>query len=191
MYRILSTMFATRKADTGARTMICSAISSRQLIELYYHGGFRLVEPFCLGVLMLGDADNESLLCYQVSGHSEFGDTAGWKLFRFSEISNLKASDRIFTGVRSGYDSNKLVMATIYCCVSMHTDEEEKPKETIQPIRNSEEKERLSCDNQENYEADGSPFQKHDESVKRFSLSHFIFPSGVKGKRRRDPEGDE
>ena len=191
MYKILSTMFTTEKADTSTRTAICSAIGSKQLIELYYHGGYRIVEPFCLGVLMLGDADNESLLCYQVSGHSEFGDIVGWKLFRFSEISNLKVIDKNFTGVRSGYDSNKLGMATFYCCVSMHTDDEEKPKETIQPIRNSEEKERLSCDDHENYEEDVSPFQKHNESVKRFRLSHLIFPSRMIGKRRRKSEGDE
>jgi len=183
-------MFTTGKADTSTRTTICSAIGSKQLIELYYHGGFRIVEPFCLGVLMLGEADNESLLCYQVSGHSEFGDTAGWKLFRFSEISNLKVTDKNFTGARPGYDSNKLGMATICCCVSIHTGGEEKPEETMKPAQNGEE-ERLSCDDHENYEEDVSPFQKHSESVKRFRLSHFIFPPKVTLKRRRKSEGDE
>ncbi|MFC1982323.1 hypothetical protein ACFLV5_00810 [Chloroflexota bacterium] len=140
---------------------------------------------------MLGEADNESLLCYQISGHSEFGDTAGWKLFRFSEISNLKVTDKNFTGARPGYDSNNLGMETIYCCVYMHMDDEGKPEETMQPVQNNEEKERLSCDDHENYEEDVSPFQKHNESVKRFRLSHLIFPSRMIGKRRRKSEGEE
>lgn len=63
---------AFQKDKAARRAIICAAISSRKLIELYYQGGFRLVEPFGLGVPISSDeVDNESLLCYQVSGHSE------------------------------------------------------------------------------------------------------------------------
>ena len=55
-------MFTIAKAKTRTRKLICAAINSRRIIEFYYHGGYRTVEPFCLGIVMAGDADNESLL---------------------------------------------------------------------------------------------------------------------------------
>jgi len=32
------------------RTDICSAINAKKVIQFYYNGGTRLVEPFCYGV---------------------------------------------------------------------------------------------------------------------------------------------
>ena len=151
------------------RTPICSAINRKQVINFYYHGGFRLVEPFCLGEIMPGD--NESLLCYQVNGHSEFGNPIGWKLFRFSEISNLEVTDEYFTGVRPGYDPDALEMTTIYCCVSTNADDVNKLKESTK-LEKSSKGERLPYDQHKKYTP---PALKHNEHMRRFRLSHFIF----------------
>ena len=100
------------------RATLCSAVKSRRVVEFYYHGGFRTAEPYCLGIVMSGEADNESLLCYQVGGHSEYGGTEGWKLFRASEISDLEITGEPFRGDRVGCDLEELGIKNIYCCVS-------------------------------------------------------------------------
>ena len=161
--------FTTRKAKTDARTAICSAISSRQLIEFRYHGGTHLVEPFCLGVVMSGDADNESLLCYQISGYSEFGEAVGWKLFRYSEISNMEATSEHFTGIRPGYDPDNLGMMTIHCSISMNTVDGSEP-EKAERLAQNDTTESLSDDKRQTCAV--LPLT-HNECMRRFRLSHF------------------
>lgn len=97
------------------RASICSAINGKQIIQFYYNGGSRLVEPFCLGVHK--DTGNEVLRGYQVGGYSESGEPVGWKLFRVAEISSLVVIGKHFSGVRGGYNPNDSVMQTIYCHV--------------------------------------------------------------------------
>ena len=109
----MSAMHTIKAKNTDLGEKVCSAISSKQIIEFYYHGGFRLAEPFCYGVGWDGE---EMLWCYQFGGHSEFGNTVGWKLFRGSEISSLEVTGEHFTDVRRGYELDEPVM-TIYCCV--------------------------------------------------------------------------
>ena len=104
----------TTKRDK-IRATICSAIRSRRIIEFYYHGGYRTVEPFCLGVVLSGGADNESLLCYQVGGFSELREVVGWKLYRASEMEDIEVSNEQFSGDRPGYDPNDMDMAVIRC----------------------------------------------------------------------------
>jgi len=96
------------------RTTICTAISSKQVIQFYYDGGSRLVEPFCYGLSKTG---NQLLRGYQISGYSKSGDPVGWKLFRASEISSLAVTGEHFTGTRDGYNPNDKAMITIYCHV--------------------------------------------------------------------------
>ena len=159
-------MFAIKEAKTGIKTMICSAIRSRHLMEFYYHGGVRLVEPFCYGEIAPGD--NEVLECYQVSGYSEFGEPIGWKLFRVSEVSSLEIAGEQFTGVRPEYDPYSSVMTTIYCCVSMDEEGEstlEKPVKLAQDI----DQETPTFSSQEEYL---SPFQRHNKRMRTFRISH-------------------
>jgi hypothetical protein len=128
-------MFATRSDETTSmmRTL-CSAIDSKQIVRFYYQGEFRLVEPFCLG--MMSPDKNMVLKCYQVGGYSKFGQPVGWKLFRFSEISNLAVTDDHFTGARPGYDPNDLEMEPIYCQVDLSKVPEEKaPEEKVEEPR--------------------------------------------------------
>ncbi len=100
------------------RETICAAIKSRRLIEFYYHGGYRTVEPFCLGVVMLGERDNESLLCYQVGGFSELREVVEWKLYRASEIEDIAILNEQFSGDRPGYDPDNIDMIVIHCCMT-------------------------------------------------------------------------
>lgn len=157
------------------KAAICSAIGCKQLIEFRYHGGFRLVEPFCLGEIVPGS--KESLLCYQVGGYTQFGDPVGWKLYRFSEMSRLNVTDENFTGARPGYDPDSLGMTTIACCISMTARDESKPKETIEPAYTSRE-ENLAYEETEHH---AIPSQKHNEQMRRFCLSHSILSSRLSG----------
>lgn len=54
--------------------IICSAIRSKQVIRLYYRGGFRMIEPFCYGASTAG---SELLRAYQTGGYSESGSPSG------------------------------------------------------------------------------------------------------------------
>jgi len=158
-------MFVITRARTRIRAAICSAIKSRRVIEFYYQGGFRTAEPFCLGVVMPGEADNESLLCYQVGGHSEYGNPVGWKLFRASEISDLEITGERFSGNRPGYDPDNLEMTTVYCCVSLGTGAdggaEPAPKVEKMPYYETPQKPTPS-------------YLTHNELMRRFRLSHPI-----------------
>lgn len=100
------------------RATLCAAINSRRIIEFYYHGGYRTVEPFCLGVVRSGGADNESLLCYQTGGFSELREAVGWKLYRASEMEDIEIHNEQFTGDRPGYEPNDVDMAILRCYVT-------------------------------------------------------------------------
>ena len=97
------------------RTEICSAINSKQVIEFYYDGGTRFVEPFCYGIHKT--TKNEVLRGYQISGYSESGEPVGWKLFRVDDISSLTITNEHFSGIREYYNPNDKAITTIYCHV--------------------------------------------------------------------------
>ena len=159
-------MFAVKTTRTNIKTTLCSAIRSRHLIEFYYNGGSRLAEPFCYGEIAPGD--NEVLECYQVSGYSEFGEPVGWKLFRVSEISGLEIDGEQFSGVRPEYDPHNSVMTTIYCCVSMDGEGESTLEKPVKPAQDID-REIPTFTNQKQYV---SPFQRHNELMKTFRISH-------------------
>ncbi len=94
--------------------IICSAIQSKQIIEFYYNGGYRSVEPLCYGVTSAG---NEILRGYQTGGHSVSGNPVGWKLFLISGISNLIITGKHFDAPRPGYNPDDPAMTAIYCHV--------------------------------------------------------------------------
>jgi len=87
---------------------LCNAIALRQVIRFRYRGELRVVEPFCYG---LSAEQKELLRAYQLEGYSESGQTAGWKLFRVEEISDLSVA----TDVRAHYNPDDPAMATLFC----------------------------------------------------------------------------
>lgn len=152
------------RARKRIRASLCSAIKTRRVIEFYYHGGFRAAEPFCLGVTVSGEADNESLLCYQVGGYSEFGNPVGWKLYRASEIEDLEATNERFSGDRPGYDPDNLEMLTIYGCVSLDTNDEVR----VEPVPEVEGK----IPSHETPRKQTAVFLRHNELMRRFCFTH-------------------
>ena len=104
-----------KKEETNMKTEICSAINSKQVLEFYYNGGIRLVEPFCYGIHK--NTNNELLRGYQACGYSESGESNGWKLFLVDDISKLTITNNHFSGSREYYNPDDKAMTTIYCHV--------------------------------------------------------------------------
>ena len=92
-------------------SQICDAINNRNLLEFYYDGGARIVEPHCYGITKSG---NEALRAYQVGGYSSSG-SMGWKMFELSKSRNLKVLDENFSSPRQGYKKGDKSMRKIYC----------------------------------------------------------------------------
>jgi len=90
---------------------ICEAIKSRKLIEFYYDGLHRTVEPHTCGVSKTG---KDMLSGYQVRGQSK-SDLPNWKLFTLDKISSFTVLDETFDGAESGYNRGDNRMIRIYC----------------------------------------------------------------------------
>jgi len=91
---------------------ICNAIKNREIIQFYYDGGIRIVEPFCCGVNKKG---NLVLRGYQIGGYSSSGNPIGWKLFKVDEMYNVSTTGLKFDGLRPGYNPNDKGMVKIIC----------------------------------------------------------------------------
>lgn len=91
---------------------ICIAIELKKIIEFYYNGGKRTVEPFCYGISRKG---NELLRAFQTGGYSESGDPVHWKLFSVKKMSNITITDEEFSGNRPEYKPDDSAMEDIYC----------------------------------------------------------------------------
>ena len=81
-------------------TTICRAIRAKRLIQFYYDGGTRVVEPH---MVLSNEAGHYALSCWFVRGHSQSGDL-GWREYLLSGISNLSVLDETFTGARPDYN---------------------------------------------------------------------------------------
>jgi len=102
------------------RAVVCTAIKQLRTLAFYYHGGYRTVEPFALGIVLLKrDRDNESLVNWQLEGSSDIRETVGWKLYRLSEMEDLQILPEKFTGERPNYDPDDIAMDKVICCVRL------------------------------------------------------------------------
>jgi len=90
---------------------IINAIENYQILEFYYDGGIRIVEPHCFGVTTKG---NNGLRAFQIEGYSKSGETIGWKMFLLSDIISLVVSDQVFLEPRTGYKKGDRGMSNIY-----------------------------------------------------------------------------
>ncbi len=95
-------------------TAICAAIKSQAVVEFYYDGGFRTVEPHCHGISTAG---NEVLRGYQTGGYSRSGNPVDWKLFVVAEISHLRQTGATFSANRPGYNPADRGMRSVHCHV--------------------------------------------------------------------------
>lgn len=92
---------------------ICEAIENQNIIEFYYDGELRVVEPHCYGVTTAG---NEGLRAYQVDGYSSSGNL-GWKMYDMGKADDLNVTKQKFNSARSGYNPNDKGMSKIYCAL--------------------------------------------------------------------------
>ena len=90
---------------------IISAINTKHLLRVEYHGYYRLVEPHTYG---MNQKDYEAISCYQVSGGSESNEPQGWKNLLAHEIHAMSMTDSTFSGARDGYKRDTKTMKYIY-----------------------------------------------------------------------------
>jgi len=91
-------------------SVIVNSIRNKYLLEFYYDGGSRIVEPHCYGLTTKG---NEGLRAYQVDGYSSSGEM-GWKMFDMGKARSIKALNQSFNNPRSGYKRGDRGMSRIY-----------------------------------------------------------------------------
>jgi predicted DNA-binding transcriptional regulator YafY len=85
----------------GAQATICQAIRERRLLQFYYDGGTRVVEPHQLAY---NKKDNIALSAYWVRGYSESGDVSNrWREYLVDEMSAIVVLEENFSGPRPGY----------------------------------------------------------------------------------------
>lgn len=92
---------------------ICEAIGNKSIIEFFYKGYKRVVEPHCYGIHK--STNNEALYAYQVGGYSSSGKKPPWRLYIISEMSEIVVTDKLFENPRLGYKINDSRMSMIFC----------------------------------------------------------------------------
>ena len=90
---------------------IAEAISQAVTIEFRYSGYVRTVEPHAYGRDKSGQ---EILRCFQVSGGSESGERAGWKLLKIADAYSIQKTKQKFSP-RSEYRRNDKAMQFMFC----------------------------------------------------------------------------
>lgn len=91
-------------------TLIINAIKNQNVIEFYYEGELRIVEPHCYGETTAG---NEGLRAFQVGGYSSSGKL-GWKMYDIGKADDITNTGDSFDGPRPGYSRGDKGMSRIY-----------------------------------------------------------------------------
>lgn len=88
---------------------IINAIENQNVIEFYYEGKLRVVEPHCYGETTAG---NHGLRAFQVDGYSS-SDKMGWKMYDLGKAEDIETTEDTFE-VRSDYKRGDRGMSEIY-----------------------------------------------------------------------------
>jgi len=88
---------------------IIKAVENQNVIEFYYKGELRIVEPHCYGETTAG---NEGLKAYQIGGYSSSGKM-GWKMYDLGKADDIDVTEDTFD-VRSDYKRGDMGMSEIY-----------------------------------------------------------------------------
>ena len=89
---------------------IKDAIKHQNVIEFYYEGELRIVEPHCYGETTAG---NEGLRAFQIDGYSSTGKF-GWKMYDLGKAHDVTVTSDVFNGPRPGYQRGDKGMSEIY-----------------------------------------------------------------------------
>jgi len=89
---------------------IIKAIENLNVLEFYYEGELRIVEPHCYGMTT---ARNEGLRAFQTGGFSSSGKF-GWKIYDLGKAEDIIVTDEQFDGQRPGYQTGDKGMSKIY-----------------------------------------------------------------------------
>lgn len=88
---------------------IIEAIENQQLIEFYYDGELRVVQPYCYGVSKAG---NDVLRAFQVDGYSS-SNKMWWKMYTLSKMQQIQIMEDTFNP-RNDYKRGDKDMMKIY-----------------------------------------------------------------------------
>jgi len=91
---------------------VCDAIKSRLVVQFYYKGHRRVVEPHLVGEKTNGVIE---LSAWQIGGYSESGKQPPWRNYILDEITNFRSTGENFSGIRPGYNPNDQTMSRIIC----------------------------------------------------------------------------
>ena len=90
------------------------AISTGAIVEFYYYGGVRRVEPYAYGIHKV--TTNGVLSAYQVGGYSRSKKSLRWRLYLIKNIKDVRISDEKFNiSNRPRYTPNDSRMSIVYC----------------------------------------------------------------------------
>jgi len=94
---------------------IYEAIERRHLMQVYYRGYFRVVEPHVYGC----DLRNIDVLkVYQIAGTNELGRHVGWKWFAVSGMDAVLVLSTSFPPTRPEDTLRPKVLQRVYCEVA-------------------------------------------------------------------------
>jgi hypothetical protein len=79
------------------------AINGRFTIRVFYDGGYRILEPYCLGYSKAGHL---LLSAFQTEGYSRSGKPTAWKLLTVNKIGSLVTLPSRFGYIRHEYNPN-------------------------------------------------------------------------------------
>ena len=92
--------------------IICEAIRRRALLEFEYHGGRRIVAPYCHGISTRGV---EVLRAIQIRGFTTSGGYGFGKLWAVRDMQDVRMLDETFIADDPDYNPNDRGMKRVYC----------------------------------------------------------------------------
>lgn len=93
-------------------SLFCKAIQEMRLLEFYYDGFYRKVEPHAYGI---SGNESEMLIAYQIKGGSKSEKVPGWKQFNRGKINRINFLNETFQKPRPDYVKGDKKLKIIYC----------------------------------------------------------------------------
>lgn len=95
--------------------LICTAIKERRLLQFWYEGEVRVVEPH---MLAFNSRNHLCLSAWWVGGFSKSNKSPHWREYLVADISEAELSPHIFDGPRPGYKADGgIVFHDIICAL--------------------------------------------------------------------------